>query len=164
MTRAREIRSFDYVNHPYEKVRDALTGDAVSVFRAATRAAASRTRTVAAALRVNVAGIEVGKEISISVHQVEEKAGGATSSPVTHLDLVWEASDSPGLFPVMNAQLSIYPLTATETQLDFRGNYEPPLGWLGSAVNALAGHRIAEASVHRFVSEVAGFLRKTLET
>jgi hypothetical protein len=164
MSKGPEIRSFDYVNQPYEKVRDALSGDAAAVFRQATKAAASRAQSVAAALRVNVAGIEVGKEIAIAVHQVEEKAGGATSSPVTRIDLEWEASDSPGLFPVMKAELAIYPLTATETQLDFRGQYEPPLGWLGSAVNALAGHRIAEASVHRFVNEVAGFLRATLSS
>jgi hypothetical protein len=62
----------------------------------------------------------------------------------------------------MKANLSIYPITATETQLDFNGLYEPPLGPLGKAVNAIIGRRIAEASVHRFVSDVAGYLRKTL--
>jgi hypothetical protein len=46
----------------------------------------------------------------------------------------------------MKADLSIYPLTATETQLDFKGVYEPPLGPLGEAVNAIVGHRIAEVS------------------
>jgi hypothetical protein len=44
-----------------------------------------------------------------------------------------------------------YPLTATETQLDFWGIYEPPLGAVGKAMNAIIGHRIAEASVHRFI-------------
>ena len=68
----------------------------------------------------------------------------------------------PRLFPIMKADLSIYPLTATETQLDFKGVYEPPLGPLGKAVNAMVGHRIAEVSVHRFVSDVAEYLRKTL--
>jgi len=68
----------------------------------------------------------------------------------------------PRLFPLMKAELSIYPLTTTETQLDFLGHYEPPLGALGKAMNAVAGHRIAEASVHRFVSDVAGYLRKAL--
>ena len=28
----------------------------------------------------------------------------------------------------MKADLTIYPITATETQLDFKGLYEPPLG------------------------------------
>jgi hypothetical protein len=59
----------------------------------------------------------------------------------------------------MHAELAIYPLTATETQLELRGHYEPPLGALGAAVNALVGHRIADLSVHRFLSEVAGHLR-----
>jgi hypothetical protein len=62
----------------------------------------------------------------------------------------------------MHAELSVYPLTATETQLDFSGDYEPPFGILGNAVNAIVGHRIAEASVHRFVTEVAEYLRSTL--
>jgi hypothetical protein len=62
----------------------------------------------------------------------------------------------------MKAELSVYPLTATETQLDFSGLYEPPLGVLGKAVNAVVGHRIAEVSVHRFVSEVAEYLRQAL--
>jgi hypothetical protein len=29
-------------------------------------------------------------------------------------------------------------------------------------MNALAGHRVADACVHRFVSDVAGYLRQTL--
>ena len=68
----------------------------------------------------------------------------------------------PRLFPLVKANLSIYPLTATETQLDFKGLYEPPLGPLGKALNAMVGHRIAEVSVHRFVSDVARYLRETL--
>jgi hypothetical protein len=62
----------------------------------------------------------------------------------------------------MKGELSIYPLTATETQLDFSGRYKPPFGAAGKAMNAIVGHRIAEVSVHRFVNDVAGYLRKTL--
>jgi hypothetical protein len=162
MTKSREIRSFDYVNFPYDRVRAALTGGALDVFRSATRAASSRAQSVASALRVEVAGIEIGKEISIAVNDITEREASATSSPVTRLKLEWEAASSPRLFPMMRAELDIYPLTATETQLDFSGSYEPPLGWLGSAVDAVVGHKIAEASVHRFVSELAQYLRKAL--
>ena len=84
------------------------------------------------------------------------------SGPATRLHLEWEAARLPRLFPLMKADLSIYPITATETQLDFNGLYEPPLGPLGKALNAMVGHRIAEVSVHRFVSDLAGYLRKTL--
>jgi hypothetical protein len=159
---AREVRSFDYVNYPYERVRAALTADAPAVFRAATAAASSRARSVASALRVSVAGLEVAKEIAIAVHGIDEQPATVTAPPSTRVHLEWEAASAPALFPLMKADLLVYPLTATETQLDLSGRYEPPLGWLGSALNAAVGHRIAEASVHRFVSEVADHLRTTL--
>ncbi len=159
---SREIRSFDYVNHPYDKVREALAGDAASVFRSATRAAASRSQSVAAALEIDIAGLKVAKDIEISVEDIEEDTTGARSTPRTRLQVAWAAASSPGLFPLMKAEMAIYPLTGTETQIDFFGRYEPPMGWLGSAVDAVAGHKIAEASVHRFVNRVAEYLRSTL--
>ena len=76
--------------------------------------------------------------------------------------LEWQSARAPRWFPLMKAELAIYPLTATETQLDFLGHYEPPLGWLGSAIDAAVGHRIAEAAVHRFVVDVADYLRRTI--
>jgi len=161
MPKGREIRCYEYVNHAYGRVRDALSGDAVAVFRAATRAASSRAESVAAQLRVQVAGLEVAKDIAITVRGLDE-VRGADGAPVTRLALEWEAADSPRLFPFMQAELSIYALTATETQLDFAGRYEPPLGALGSAMNAVVGHRIAEASVHRFLQDVARHLRHEL--
>ena len=162
MSNGREIHCYEYVNHPYEQVRAALTADALAVFRSATLAAASRARSVASGLRVEIAGIGVEAEINISVSNIEQKPAGGMSAPETRLHLEWEAAKRPRLFPLMDAELAIYPLTATETQLDFLGRYEPPLGALGKAVDAIAGHRIAEASVHRFVSDVAGYLRQSL--
>ena len=131
-------------------------------YQSATKAAANRAHSVAAELRVNIAGIEVGTDIAISVKNIEEQARKVKSPPTTCLQLEWEAAKSPHLFPFMRAQLTIYPLTATETQLDFSGIYQPPLGVLGGALDTIVGHRIAEASVHRFVSDVAGHLRATL--
>lgn len=160
MARSSELRSFDYVNHPYERVRDALQGDAVGVFRAATRAGADRARSLAVQLRVNLAGVEVGTEVDLEVDQVEETH--ARSGPSTRLLLRWQASERPHLFPLMRGELAVYPLTAGETQLDFSGEYQPPLGVLGAALDAVAGRRIAEASVHRFVSDVAAHLRERL--
>src|ERR1035441_4711165 len=143
MSKVREIRCYDYVNHPYEQVQEALTKDALAVFQSATKAAASRAQAVAAELRVDLGGIAVEADIHISLKNIEEKGPEAMSGPITRLQLEWEAAKMPRLFPFMKAELAIYPLTSTETQLDFRGVYEPPLGALGRAVNAVAGHRIA---------------------
>lgn len=162
MARRRDIRFYNYVNHPYAEVRDALTGDALTVFKNATSAAASRAESVAAALRVNIGGVEVGTEVDIHVTHVEEQ-DPESRTPCTRLNLEWEAAKSPRLFPIMKAELAIYPLTGKETQLDFQGHYDPPLGPLGSAMDALVGHRIAEASVQRFVDDVADYLRTTLK-
>jgi hypothetical protein len=78
------------------------------------------------------------------------------------LVLEWKAATMPGLFPLMKGELSVYPLTSTETQLDLSGVYEPPFGAVGKTMNAIVGHRIAEGSVHRFVSDVAGYLWQAL--
>ena len=162
MTTGREIRSYDYVNHPYDRVRDTLKQNATAVFQAATKEAASRAQSVAAELHVDFGGVGVKADIKIQVKGIEEKAADATSGAGTKLLLEWEAATLPQLFPLMRGELSLYPLTTTETQLDFSGIYEPPFGAVGKTVNAIAGYRIAEASVHRFVSDVAGYLRHSL--
>lgn len=162
MTTGREIRSYDYVNRPYDRVRDALRQNALTVFQSATKAAASRAQSVASELHADFGGIGVKADINISVKSIEEKIGDANSTPVTRLLLEWQAATAPRLFPLMNGELSVYPLTSTETQLDFSGSYEPPFGAVGKVMNAALGHRIAEVTVHRFVSDVAGYLRQAL--
>jgi len=164
MSKGLEIRCYDYVNHPYKRVRDVLKRDALNVFQAATKTAASRAQLVAAELHVDLGGISVKADIRISVKDIEETATDAMAGPTMRLQLEWEAATAPALFPLMKAELSVYPLTSTETQLDFLGLYEPPFSTLGRAMNAVAGHRIAEASVHRFINEVAEYLRHVLAT
>jgi hypothetical protein len=162
MSKGRKIHCYDYVNHSYEQVCSALSTDAPGVFQSATKAAASRAQSIASELRIDIGGIGIQADIQVSVKNIEVKPGKARSGPVTRLQLEWEAARMAKLFPLMNADLSIYPITATETQLDFDGFYQPPLGPLGKAMNAMAGHRIAKACIHRFVSDVAEYLRKTL--
>ena len=162
MSTRREIRSYDYVNHPYERVRNALSQNALAVFQSATKAAASRAQSVAAELQVDFGGIGVKTDIKIFLKGIEERVSDASSTAATRLLLEWEAATMPRLFPLMKAELSIYPLTSTETQLDFSGTYEPPFGAVGKTMNVIVGHRIAEVSVHRFVSDVAAYLRQAL--
>ena len=162
MATKREIRSYDYVNSPYERVRDALKQDALKIFQSATKEAASRAQSVAAELHVDIGGIGITTDIKIKVENFEEETADARSNPTLRLLLDWEAAKRPGLFPLMNGILSVYPLTSTETQLDFFGAYKPPFGAVGKTMNALVGHRIAEACVHRFVADIASYLRQKL--
>lgn len=159
---SREVRAFDYVNHPYASVRNELTNNAASVFGSATRAAMSRAESVAAELRVSLGALEVAAPIEIALGQPSESEIGPGRSHKLVVPITWKAAARTALFPIMNAELSVYPLTGTETQLDFSGHYDPPLGVLGSAIDAAVGFRVAEASVHRFLTDVAQFLRQKL--
>lgn len=159
---AQTIRCYDYVNHPYEAVRDLLAADPLTVFQVATRTAHSRAESVAVGLRVDVAGLEIRKDVDVGIEKISTEPGGVKKPEHTRIALHWQASSSARLFPFMRAELECYPLTATETQLELRGEYEPPLGLLGGAIDSLVGHRIAEAGVHSFLGDVAGYLRKTL--
>lgn len=158
----KHVRYFEYVNKPYEQVRDAIQADPLAAFSRATKSAAARADDVAAQLHVDIGGVTVAKDIDITVGRVEESQRSTRLGPLTRLELQWKASDSAHLFPLMHADLSIYPLTATETQLDFSGDYEVPLNVVGRAIDALVGHRIAEASLHCFVNEVSEYLRTEL--
>ena len=91
MSKGPEIRCYDYVNHPYERVRDTLRQHALTVFQSATKAAAYRAQSVAAELHVDIGGIGVKTDIRISVKSVEENVLDAMSSPATRLLLEWEA-------------------------------------------------------------------------
>jgi len=162
MDKGREIRCYDYVNHPYERVRDALKHDALAVFHSATKTAASRAQSVAAELHVDFGGVGVKTDINIALKGIEERVADVASMPTMRLLLEWEAATMPQFFPLMKGDLSLYPLTATETQLDFCGVYEPPFGAAGKTLNAIVGHRIAEVSVHRCVCDVAEYLRRAL--
>ena len=92
--------------------------------------------------------------------KISEHTLDAPMSRVTRIPIEWSAAERAALFPIMTADSSVYPLTATETQLDFLGRYQPPLGIVGGALYAMVGHRIAEASVHRLVGDVANYLRE----
>jgi hypothetical protein len=163
MNEGRQVRVYDYVNKPFERVRALLLANAADIFSRATNVASERTRGLASALRINVGGLEIGKEILIEVvGSSDTEHTGLGTAHETRIELRWSAMGNPGLFPTMTAELMLYPLSSTETQLDLRGTYEPPFGALGAALDTLVGHRVAEASVHRFIVDVAEQLRRDL--
>jgi hypothetical protein len=147
----RPLLCYDYVNSPYTIVRDALLVDPISVFRRATAVAQQAAR-----LHFQVGSLDLGVDVSIDLIDV------VSTEKSTSLKFRWSAATSPGLFPAMDATLAVYPLTPTETQLELQGSYTPPLGPLGTVIDAAVGHRIAEAAVTRFTAEVAGWLRREL--
>ena len=76
MSTGRRIRSYDYVNHPYDRVRETLKQNAMGVFQSATKAAVSRAELVACRVTPSILPVcAVDKaDIKIFVKDVEEKS------------------------------------------------------------------------------------------
>jgi hypothetical protein len=162
MSEPRKLRCYQYVDRTYTQVRALLCGQPLEVLQKATTSAAARAKSVAANLKVDLGGIEIGVDVRPHVVHIRDEEGVAGLSPVTHVRLNWEAARAPALFPLMRAELSLWPLSSTETQLEIEGAYQPPLGALGNAIDALVGHRIAEASVHSFLEDVVEQIRREI--
>jgi len=156
-----DLRAYDYVNHPYEQVRKLLLEDPRRLFQRATTVATSRAQALHAQLHASLGPLELATEVEISVASVED-ARSPLDGPAVRLAIEWRAARATGAFPVMHAVLWAYALTSTETQLELEGTYAPPLGVVGKAVDAVIGRRIAEATMHRFVQEVAARIREEL--
>lgn len=153
-----QLRACDYVNRPYQEVRDLLFAGPLAFFHQATAGGRGDGLDVVE-LRAKAGPLTVGHEVAITAVTVEDGTS-PEGRPGERFVLEWEAVRRPALFPRMRATLTIYPLTATETQLDLAGTYDPPLGWLGDALDAIAMHKIAEESVNGFVHDVAARLRQ----
>lgn len=76
----------------------------------------------------------------------------------TRLPVAWRASPGERLFPILDGYLEIGPLTPQESKLFMKANYQPPLGRLGQAIDEVAMHRVARATVKDFVDSVVARL------
>jgi hypothetical protein len=85
--------------------------------------------------------------------QVRELAGTDTSAG---LAIRWEAAGpGGGLFPVLDADIRLTLAADGATVLTMAGSYRPPLGPLGEALDRTILHRIAAATIRRFLVQLA---------
>lgn len=156
------VGCYQHVKRPYEDVAARMRRDPLDLLQRATTTASARARSLATSLRVEVAGLEICVDVRLYVRRVRDKKDDAGASPGLCLDVTWEALKNPALFPSMLAELSVWPVSECETQIDFKGAYWAPMGPLGAAIDAALGHRIAEAAVHRFLEDLVEQLRSDL--
>jgi hypothetical protein len=109
---------------------------------------------------VNIGPLDIGAEIAVTVGEISEQSYTAPISRVTRIPIEWSAAQRAALFPVMKAELSVYPLTATETSARLRGTLRAAPGNRRRCARCDGGHRIAQASVHRLITDVAKYLRE----
>lgn len=146
------LHDFAYVPVSADRVCHRLTAEAREWL--APLAAAAMSEGEALRLRIGPLGAVplLAKTVTLEVGEP------LTRDEVTVVPLTWKATTTPGLFPVMSADLEIVALDAELTQLTLRGRYEPPLGAVGRRLDRLLMHRIAEASVRSFLGRLVATL------
>jgi hypothetical protein len=72
------------------------------------------------------------------------------------LAIRWEATGpGGGLFPVLDADLTMAPIEERVTILTLAGAYRPPLGAMGAALDRAILYRVASATIRAFLTQVA---------
>ena len=163
MTDPPRLRCYEYVNRPYEQVCAALRADPNGIFRRVTLLSAERANAPGAQLHVQLGALDLASAVQIDVGPIEDTLSAPNGYPITVFPLSWYSKHHPGLFPHMRAKLLVYALSKKETQLELEGSYDPPLGLLGDALDALVGHHSAEASVLQFIQNITARLRSDMQ-
>ncbi len=156
----RTLHVFAYVEAPWDLVSRLLAEDSRAVLQHATADAAEQADQLTRTLKLDVGGFEVCKDVRIEVGEFVPREVIRSVVP-----LRWHAERGRLLFPELAADLEVAAVSVDPplTQLTVTGSYEPPLGLLGAGADRLMLHRLAEATIHRFVHEVADELRRLIE-
>jgi hypothetical protein len=98
--------------------------------------------------RVGVPGLS--KLVRVQVREL------AWTDQSVGLAIRWEATGpGGGLFPVLDADLTMVPAGERVTILTLAGAYRPPLGATGAALDRAILHRVASATIGAFLAQVA---------
>jgi hypothetical protein len=98
--------------------------------------------------RVGVPGLS--KLVRVQVREL------AWTDQSVGLAIRWEATGpGGGLFPVLDADLTMAPDWERATILTMAGAYRPPLGIVGAALDRAILHRVASATIWAFLAQMA---------
>ena len=102
-----------------------------------------------------LAEVGFGDRVRIARTVTIEFGRPITMAMKTVVPLRWTASGASGLFPSLDADLEVAPLSHDRTQLAIGARYEPPLGAVGRAIDRAVLFRVAEATLKDFLDRVA---------
>lgn len=102
-------------------------------------------------LRARVGPFEDGyaKEVRLSIGAAEIHRTGLV------YPIEWTAIGAESLFPSLTAELRVSHVGPDNTQLEFEGTYDPPLGPVGKVVDRVLLGRLADATVQNWVDRLA---------
>lgn len=147
----RPLYAYEYADVPYDDAIAILAERASALLQEATDASVAHTDEVVTHLTVDAGGFEVGRDVVVELGEFDPVELIRARLPIS-----WRAASRPALFPSMTGALEVASLSShpPRVQVTILGDYEPPLGVLGSIADSSIGHRVAEAAAHRLVHEV----------
>jgi hypothetical protein len=90
------------------------------------------------------------KLVRVYVRDLVTHDGGAV------LTLRWEATGpGGGLFPALDADITLSPVSEQESRLTLDGAYRPPLASLGAGLDRVILHRVAAPTMRTLLEQIA---------
>lgn len=157
---SRQLRAYAYVDVPFDLASRLFAENAQAVLQHATDDVAEEAGNLSRTLRVNVGGFDVAKDVEVRVGEFDPAQLTRSSVPIT-----WRAERGRLLFPTLEARLDIVAISLDPalTMVELSGTYDPPMGAIGAGADRLLLHRLAEATVYRFVHDIAMGLRDLVD-
>jgi hypothetical protein len=79
------------------------------------------------------------------------------------MEIAWKPHDG-GPYPIFRGTLSVEDVGGNFSRLDLDGAYDPPLGIVGAAFDAVVGHRIAVAGARQLLEEIKNGMELAFQT
>ena len=156
----RDLHAYAYVDVPFDLASRLFAENADAVLKHATDDVAEEAGKLSRTLKVNVGGFDVAKDVEVLIGDFEPAQLTRSSVPIE-----WHAENGRLLFPTLKARLDIVAISLDPplTQIELTGTYDPPGGAIGAGADRLLLHRLAEATVYRFVHDIAMELRDLVD-
>jgi hypothetical protein len=137
------------VNLSFPAARDGLAG---LVYRSLVRAAEGASGEGLAGLtRVGPMGARAGLSKLVDVHVLEL----VSRKDCAVLAVRWEATGPAGLFPALDADITLTPAGPGVCRMSLTGAYRPPFAAIGTGLDRAILRRAAQATSRSFLTRVA---------
>lgn len=157
MRRSQYVHLYEAVRVPFDRARTILSDRSIASLESDEPVRIPAFHEGDLSLELEVAGFHLEKEAHFEVSDYVDIAGHL---PLGRVQLRWIPADGSGLVPPIAAELEIEPIDDARTMVSLLANYEPPLGRIGTLMDRVAMHRIADTALKRYFDRLVGELEK----
>jgi hypothetical protein len=139
------VRYYLELPMPFEEVQETLLNRPQDWVPGLAEDAQERSERLLVEVGFGPSGRRVGKRVEIELGRPFFLASK------TILPLSWHATGAEPLFPSLEADLEVAPLSRNRTHLSVSARYRPPFGALGRVIDKTMLHHVAEATIKDFL-------------